>query len=219
MNHTEGFAFYTERRLVALTGLRASNLGGLLRGLKHVPGSSIFYHTHHMYLSHHFETPAFSNDFALWTSEALQEERLGEQLSAIDLLSFTSIRELREAVISTIEKSIGEDGRRKRECPPDDEFHFCRSKSFIMPTGIAAADPAEFFRVLPGVSNISLFFHFFEARLRLERPTNDFSQWLAWLGEPGLAKAIDALDPYSVTLDELKREIIQLGEGVGRQTQ
>jgi len=217
MNHTEGFVFQTERRLVALTGLRASNLDGLLQGLKQVPGSSIFYHTHHMYLSHHFETPSFSNDYALWTSEALQEERLGEQLSAIDLLSFTSIRALRAAIISTIEKGILENGRRQRECPPNDEFHFCRSKSFIMPTGIGAANPEEFFRVLPGVSNVSLFFHFFEARLRLERPTNDFSQWLEWRGETRLAKAIDDLDPYSVTLDELKREIIELGNGLRRQ--
>jgi hypothetical protein len=218
MNHTEGFVFQTERRLVALSGLRASNLDGLLLGLREVPGSSIFYHTHHMYLSHHFETPGFSNDFALWTSEALQEERLGEQLSAIDLLSFTSIRDLREAIISTIEKGVQESGHRQRECPPNDEFHFCRSKSFIMPTGIVAANPEEFFRVLPGVSNVSLFFHFFEARLRLERPTNDFSQWLEWRGETGIAKAINALDPYSVTLDELKLKMIRLGEGLGRQT-
>ena len=72
MNHTEPFVFYTERRLVALTGLRASNLDQLLGNLRDVPGSSIFYHTHQMYLSHHFETPAFTNDFALLVSEALQ---------------------------------------------------------------------------------------------------------------------------------------------------
>jgi len=219
MNHTEPFVFCTERRLVTLTGVRASNLDGLLSGLRQVPGSSIFYHTHHMYLSHHFETPAFSNDFALWTSEALLEEKLGEQLSAIDLLTFTSIRQIREAIISTIEKAIGEDGRRNRECPARDEFHFCRSKSFVMPTGIVAADPEEFFRVLPLVSNVSLFFHFFGARLRLERPTNDFSSWLAWRGETRLAEAIDALDPYSVTLDDLERKIIELGAGLGRQAE
>ena len=33
------------------------------------------------------------------------------------------------------------------------------------------------------VTNACLHFHFFEARLRLERPTNDFSQWLRDLGE------------------------------------
>ena len=215
MNHTEPFVFSTERRLVTLTGVRAGNLEGLLTGLRQVPGSSIFYHTHHMYLSHHFETPSFSNDFALWTSEALLEEKLSEQLSAIDLLSFTSIRQIREAIISTVEKAIGENGRRKRDCPAGDDFHFCRSKSFVMPTGIVAAGPREFFRMLPLISNVSLFFHFFGARLRLERPTNDFSSWLAWRGETRLAEAIDALDPYSVTLDDLKQKIIDLGAELG----
>lgn len=212
MNHTEPFIFYTERRLVALTGLKATNLEQLLHTLREVPGSSIFYHTHHTYLSHHFETPVFTNDFAMWVSEALQEGRLGEKLAAIDLLASTSIRQLREAIISTIEEDVDGYKRRARECPPGDEFHFCRSKSFIMPTGLTAADPPEFFAVLPRVTNVSLFFHFFGARLRLERPTNDFSQWLAWRGEDGLAAAIDKLDPYTMTLDELRDRIVDLGK-------
>lgn len=215
MNHTEPFVFYTERRLVALTGLRATNLDQLLGNLRDVPGSSIFYHTHHMYLSHHFETPAFTNDFALWASEALQEDALGEKLAAIDLLSFTSIRALREALAETIEGHVRGDGGRRRECPPGDEFHFCRSKSFIMRTGLVARDPEEFFEVLPRVTNVSLFFHFFEARLRLGRPTNDFSQWLAWRGKELLASSINALDPYSMTLDEFKEHIIAFGGNRG----
>lgn len=215
MNHTEPFNFCTERRLVALTGLKATNLGQLLRMLRDVPGSSIFYHTHHSYLSHHFETPAFTNDFALWVSEALLEERLGEKLAAIDLLAFTSIRQLRGAVISTIEADLVAYRRPARECPPGDEFHFCRSKSFIMPTGLTAANPTEFFAVMPRVTNVSLFFHFLEARLRLERPTNDFSQWLAWRGKDQLAAAIDKLDPYAVSLDDLREQIIDLGKRGG----
>ena len=211
MIRADSFVFYTERRLVALTGLRANTLGQLLRYLHDIPGSSIFYHTHHMYLSHHFETPGFSNDFALWASEALQEDALGEKLAAIDLLSFTSIRELREKIIATIENHGGPAGNQQRDCPPGDEFHFCRSKSFIMRTGLVAHDPAEFFAVLPQVTNASLFFHFFEARLRLGRPTDDFSQWLAWRGKDSLAGAISALDPYSMTLDEFKERIIALG--------
>ena len=211
MNHTEPFVFHTERRLVVLTGRRARNLEELLQHLREVPGSSIFYHTHQSYLSHHFQTPVFSNDFALWVSEALQEEELGEKLEAIDLLSFTSIRELRDAIAATIQAHLDKGGTRLRECPPGDEFHFCRSKSFMMPTGLVARTPEEFFAILPYVTNVSLFFHFFEARLRLERASNDFSQWLAWRGEMALAAAIDALDPYSMTLDELNSRIIALG--------
>jgi hypothetical protein len=215
MTHLEPFAFFTERRLVSLTGLRATTLDQLLALLREVPGSAIFYHTHHVFLSHHFETPRFSNDFALWVSEALQEEALGEQLAAIDLLSFTSIRDLREEIIRVIEDRPAPGRSQLRESPPGDEFHFCRSKSFIMSTGLIAANPREFFEMLPHVSNVSLFFHFFEARLRLGRPTNDFSQWLSWRGEPTLARAIDALDPYRMTLDDLRARMIALGrEGV-----
>ncbi|MGH7596716.1 MAG: DUF5752 family protein [bacterium] len=212
MPHTQPFIFYTERRLVALTGVNAKNLPELLAGLREVSGASIFYHTHHQYLSHHFEKPVFYNNFARWISEALQEQRLAEQLAAIDLLTFTTIRQLREAIIAMIESYLRENGGRSRECPAGDEFHFCKSKSFIMPTGIVAQDVPDFFSKLPQVSNISLYFHFFEARLRLERPTNDFSRWLAGCGEEKLAKALDKLDPYIMTLDELKDEMVQLGK-------
>jgi hypothetical protein len=211
VTETGAFHFHTERRLVALTGIRAATLAQLLKGLREVPGSSIFYHTHHMYLAHHFETPVFFNDFAMWVSNALQEQRLGERLAAIDLLSFQSIRELREAIIGVIEEDLGADGRRMRECAPGDEFHFQRSKSFIIQTGLVAHDPAEFFELLPKVTKTSLYFHFFESRLRLERVGNDFSQWLRWRGKEELAAKIEALDPYAVSLDEFRDKIIALG--------
>jgi hypothetical protein len=211
MDRCEPFVFYTERRLVVLTGLRARNLAELLEILREVSGSSIFYHTHHLYASQHFQRPLFYNEFAQWASEALQEEALAERLAGIDLLSFTTVRQLREAIIGVIETYLKESGGRLRYCPPGDEFHFCKSKSFIMPTGIVVESPAEFFARLPEITNQSLFFHFFEARLRLGRTTNDFSWWLECCGEAVLAKAIDRLDPYIRTLDELKQEIVKLG--------
>jgi Family of unknown function (DUF5752) len=210
-NSVDPFAFYTERRLVVLTGRRASNLDQLLTHLVAVNGSCIFYHTHYLYLTHHFEKPRFYNEFALWVSQALQEERLAERLAAIDLLSITSIREMREALIETIRKHLDGHPRNLRECPPGDEFHFCEAKSFIMPTGLVANTVPEFFDRLPEVTNSCLHFHFFEARLRLGRPTNDFSEWLRMKGETRLARSIDGMNPYSVTLDELKQEIVKLG--------
>jgi len=206
------FAFYTEFHLVELTGLKAKNLPELAALLHQVPGSSIFYHTHYQYLSHHFEKPVFYNDFALWASQALQEARLGERLAAIDLLSFTSIRQLREAILAIIENHIEGGGRPLRDCPPGQELHICKSRSLIMPTGLAAMDVPGFFAMMPNLAVSSLYFHFFEARLRLERPTNDFSAWLTSIGHEKIAKAIDRLDPYALTLDELKIEIIKLGQ-------
>ena len=205
------FVFYTERRLVLLTGRKARNLEELLSHLHQVSGSSIFYHTHYLYLTHHFEKPRFFNEFANWASHALQEEQLAERLAAIDLLVMTSIREVREALISAVEKHLQGAPPARRDCPPGDEFHFCEAKSFIMPIAVVARSVPEFFEELARVSNSCLHFHFFEARLRLERPTNDFSQWLNDLGETRLARAIDKLNPYVMTLDELKAKIVRMG--------
>jgi hypothetical protein len=208
----EPFIFFTERRLVVLTGRKAANLCDLLKHLGAVSGASVFYHTHYLFLIHHFDKPRFSyNDFANWVSSALQEEGLAERLAAIDLLSLTSIRDAREAMLLAIRHHLAGSGGVRRECPAGSEFHFCEAKSFIMPTGLVARDAAEFFEHVGRVSNACLHFHFFESRLRLEQPTNDFSQWLKGLGETRLARKIDKLDPYVKTLDELKGEIVKLG--------
>jgi hypothetical protein len=211
----EPFHFFTERRLVQLTGVTARSLPELLTSLDEIPGSCIFYHTHHLFLSHHFEKPVVYNDFANWCSEALLEEALSERLAAIDLLSLTTIRRVREQIISIIRNHMGSGRWRLRECPPGDEFHFCKSMSFIMPTGIVAYSVPEFFAKLHSITNVSLYFHLLEARLRLERSTNDFSFWLRGCGEPRLADEIDRLDPYSYTLDEIKEQIIELGAAHG----
>jgi hypothetical protein len=141
----------------------------------------------------------------------LLEERLAEELTAIDLLAFTSIRQLREAIVAVVEEHLAEPGRQTRESRAEDDLQFCESQSFIMPTGIVANDPRELFEKMSGVSNVSLFFHFFEARLRLERTTNDFSLWLRALGERQLAGELERLDQYTMTLDELRGAIARVG--------
>ena len=215
MNNQKPFVFQTERRLVMLTGSRARNLSELLDGIIKVSGSSIFYHTHHQYLSHHFEKPVFHSDFATWTSTALQEEPLSEKLVAIDLLAFSAIRQLRLAIVETMQTYLAQLGRRVRNCLPGHEFHFCEVKSFIMPSGLVAQNIPDFFAKLMMASNPSLYFHFFEARLRLGRQTNDFSAWLSYRGAPKLADAVNKLNPYRMTLEELKAEIIKLGKSEG----
>ncbi len=209
-DRTAPFVFYTERRLVQLTGRKATNLEELLGHLS-VSGSSIFYHTHYLYLTHHFERPRFYNEFANWSSQALQEEQLAEQLAAMDLLAFTSVRDVRESIIDVIQKHLQGNKTALRQCPPGDEFHFCEAKSFIMPNGLVAHTVRELFEKLEQVTNSCLHFHFFEARLRLGRPTNDFTKWLEALGETKLAKRIDSLNPYGMTLEELKNEIVKVG--------
>jgi len=59
----------------------------------------------------------------------------------------------------------------------------------------------------------SLYFHIFESRLRLGKPTNDFSVWLEnSMGEPELAQEISRFDPYSYTLEGTRSLLMQLIE-------
>jgi Family of unknown function (DUF5752) len=211
MNDGGPFAFHTERHLVVLTGRKARNLAELLRHLGEVSDASIFYHTHYLYLTQHFGKLRFANEFADWASHALQEEALAERLAAIDLLAVTSLAGLRGAIVAAAEKDLAAGRRQLRECPAGDEFHFCEAKSFIAPTGLVAHDVPEFFELVGRATNPCLHFHFFEARLRLGRATNDFSLWLKDHGEPRLAQAIDRLDPYETTLDGLREQLVKIG--------
>ena len=213
MANQTSFIFDTELHLVVLTSINVRSLVGLRAELHNVPSSSIFLHTHRNYLAHDFQRTNHANDFARWVSTALREEALAEKLAAIDLLAFTSVEGLREALINTVDDYLRELDRPSAECRSEEAFHFCQSRSFVLPTGLVADSVSDFFEKMRSLSNASLYFHFFEARLRLERRTNDFSLWLTDQGRSDLADAIDRLNPYARTLDELRDEIVQIGIG------
>jgi hypothetical protein len=82
-------------------------------------------------------------------------------------------------------------------------------RTFILPTPYTAHDLNEFLEVIQKISINSIYFHIFEARLRLERGENDFSNWFEGMGKKELAKDISRLDPYTVTLEGLRRKIIE----------
>jgi hypothetical protein len=98
-----------------------------------------------------------------------------------------------------------------RRAPAGQEFYFCRNVGVIQKTKYVAWDLEEFCEKLKLVGLRSLFFHFFEARLRLQRKTNDFSNWIKFnFGDEKLAEKIEKLDPYLYTMDELRDQIIAL---------
>lgn len=210
----EPFHFCTKLHLTGLTGLKAANLRELLDLLREVPGSSIYHHTHRFLQQHHFLSPEPPNDFAYWVREVLGEEELGERLASIDIMQFSTIRDLRGEIVKTIEAFLEEQPAAGRKfARKDEEFIFMRSMSFIAWTPYYAADLKEFMDVLKKITIDSIYFHIFEARLRLEKPTNDFSNWLETaLGEKDLAARIAALDPYTLTLDDLRNKIVRIIE-------
>jgi hypothetical protein len=204
------FHFVTQTSLIELTGLRARELYELLEHLKAVPLSVVYYHTHHFLRQHQFLSPEPPNDFAYWVTNVLQEDRLGEQLAAIDTVRFLSLRALREALVGTIERYLAK-GRSTRVAPEGEEFHFMKARSFVLATPYVVSTLEEFLEAVQKVSLNSLYHHIFEARLRLEKGTNDFSKWLETeLGETALAQTIARLDPYTLTLDGLREKIVRL---------
>ena len=208
----EPFAFKSQLSLVELTGLKAADLAEMSEHLKRVPEASVYYHTHHFLQQHQFLTPEPPNDFAYWVKNVLQEELLGEELAAIDTVQFTSLKALREAIVSEIDSFLERD-RTMRKAPPGQEFHFMQSVLFTLPTSYLATDLREFSEGLKRVSMTSLYYHIFEARLRPPFGINDFSLWLEKnLEEHGLAREIARLDPYTHTMEALRKRILYIVE-------
>lgn len=207
----EPFQFYTRLHLSELTGLRASTLVQFLSLLKTVSGSCIYHHTHRFLQQHQYLSPEPPNDFAFWAADALGEDELAEKLASIDTIQFSSIRLLREKIIATIEDYLKDVPMAKlRFSRENEEFHFIKSVSFIVSTNYSASDLKQFTDILRRITIDSIYFHVFEARLRLERGTNDFSNWIEHsVGDKELAEAISRLDPYTYTLEELRKVIIR----------
>ena len=210
----EPFRFYTRLHLSELTGLRASTLEQLLNIIKEVSGSCIYHHTHRFLQQHQYLSPEPPNDFAYWVAEILGEDELGERLSSIDTIQFSSIHSLRERIIITIEDYLRDNRSAKLKFSNEgEEFHFIKSVSFVLPTNYVAYDLGEFAEILKKITIDSIYFHIFEARLRLEKKTNDFSNWIETsIGDKELSEKISGLDPYTHTLEDLRKTIIRIIE-------
>jgi len=210
----EPFRFYTRLHLSELTGLRASTLSQFVELMKQVPGSCIYHHTHRFLQQHQYLSPEPPNDFAYWVTEILGLDELGENLASIDAVQFSTIHDLRETIVIVIDDYLKNDALAKlRFAREGEEFHFMKSVSFVIPTNYAVYDLKEFKDILGNVTIDSIYFHIFEARLRLERKTNDFSNWVEnSIGDKELAEDISKLDPYTYTLEELRKVVIKIIE-------
>ncbi|MBU1084066.1 MAG: hypothetical protein KKG84_03125 [Candidatus Omnitrophica bacterium] len=208
----EPFKFYTRMILPELTGLKADNLEQLLKILKEVSPSAIYHHTHRFLQQHQHLAPEPPNDFAYWVTEVLGEYRLGEKLASIDTVEFSTIEALRVNIVSAIEKYLKENpAAGSRTAHRGEEFYFVKSISFIFPTKHTARDRDEFVDELKKVTISSIYFHVFEARLRLGKGNNDFSFWISTsVGDKAAADKISKLDPYAYTLEDLRMKIIAL---------
>jgi len=206
----EPFYFYTRLNLTELLGRKAKNIFELYNGIQEVPDSSIYYHTHHFLQQHLFLSPEPPNDFAFWIANTLGLEPLSEKLASVNTVKFHRLKDLREKCIIILEPYLKEGHYRDINCLEGEEFHFMSCKTFIIPTSYVANNLEEFSDIIQKISINSIYFHIFEARLRLEREGNDFSLWLESIGKKELARQLSRIDPYTITLEGLRKKIVRL---------
>ncbi len=209
----EPFQFRTRSHLAELTGLKAKSLRELVDLLKSAPDGVVYYHTHHFLAEHHYLTPEPPNDFAGWVTNVLRDDILGEQLASVDTFDFSDLVSLRDKLANIIEEHLEGHGDHSMEAEPGREFFFIKSVSVVVATAYRAYDLREFVEALKKVTVGSLYFHMFEARLRLGRRQNDFSTWLeSGLDENDLAHEVAGLDPYNYSLEGLRSALTRLIE-------
>ncbi len=147
----------------------------------------------------------------------LGDAELGERLASVDTVQFSTIRSLREKIISIMDEYLRTRPLAKMKFVDEGrEFHFIKSVNFILPTYYEAHSLEEFAAILKKITIDSIYFHIFESRLRLEKGTNDFSRWIeTCLGDKEMAYRISMLDPYTHTLEHLRKTIICIVEEKG----
>ncbi len=210
---SKAFYFNSSAHLLRIGQERAGTVAELLAGLRACPEDSIFQHTFRTLEEHHFIREGFSNDFAHWTFTVCKELALAEQLASVDVREFTSIKALRERIVKIVDDYIqANPGAGDR--PAREPFYFCSSEIVVLPTAFMARNLTEFAQGLTQVTVHCIHHHFIEARLRLKLISNDFSLWLQEeMQLPKVARAVESIDIYTGTLEDVRRRILQLVAG------
>lgn len=94
MKEISAFEFKQCVSILKSTGKKAKSLRELRNVIAVVSDESIFHHTYQYFLKGHFFE--YTNDFAQWAGESLEERALSEHLSNIDPYAFKTIDELRQ---------------------------------------------------------------------------------------------------------------------------
>lgn len=191
-------------------GIKAVNLRELLHALREVSDAVLYYHLLQSRLAVSQAAVEFPNDFALWAAVALQDSALAEKLSSFDPLHYDNLGQVRQAMVDILEEYLW-DLPFVPWARSGYELHFCEASTVVIRSEIVAHNLREFCQALNKVGLDSMYYHFFEARWRLERPIDDFSYWIETnFDQPELVAAIRGIDLYFYNLREIRNTLLDL---------
>lgn len=204
------FRFIGCSEIQEILGKQAEDERALAELLEEVPLDSVYFHTHSYFLRQRFIERTYPNDFAEWVGEQVRDHVLAERLSVVDPFGFPSLDSLREEVISIIDDHLSGMVSVPR-VGFGTPFYFNRSRILEVPTGLEARTLREFRDTISTVDVSAIYYHVFEAHLRLQREENDFSAWIrSALRLSDLADQIRALNPYLGSLERLRSSLLAM---------
>jgi hypothetical protein len=207
---SQPFTFYECMSLIQPTGKQAQDAHQLLKLITEVEPGVIFHHIHENYLNAPIEVPEYPNDFAVWAAEALEDRALAEKLASLDVHTFSGIERVRKALIDILKSYLAENPNH-RPARREDAFFFNDAITIVIPTDDTVKRLKDFVNALSTIATSSIYFHFFEARMRLRRPSDDFSIWFEKsLNRSDLAHKIRRLDPYHYSVEELRQQLLSV---------
>lgn len=208
MEGIDPFEFKQCISLLKSTGKKAKNLRELRDAIAVVSDESIFHHTYQYFLKGHILE--YTNDFAHWAGESLEERALSEHLSNIDPYAFKSIDELRQELLYVIDFYL-ENFPKPREAMIGDEFYFNETVTLTFLVGIRVKNLAEFLIAIKYIDSAAIYYHFYEARVRLG--VDDFSRWFEdSLNKKELAEKLRSIDLFMHNIEGIRDHIIEAVE-------
>lgn len=192
--------------LIAIaTGRRAAGLKDLREILLDINADSIYYHFWGGLIQPRFEEREYNNDFAGFMRHGLHDEVLAERLAMVDPTEFEDTEALRRELIELIDERLDEAAYLPwiRSIRP---FEFIRSQIVVFDTHKRIDRAEQLADLVPTLSANSVFYHFIDARRRVEAGIDDFRLWLSGSDDryTPLIDRLAAVDPFFMTLGELR---------------
>jgi hypothetical protein len=185
------------------------------RIISRIGDESIFHHVYQYFLKGHMLE--YTNDFAHWAGESLEERALAERLASIDPYTFKSVKGVRKELIREIDDFL-RNSPKPRDVVPGNEFYFNETVSLVFPVGVKTRNLAEFLVAIEHIDAGSIYYHFYDSRVRLgEGTVDDFSRWIEHtLGRKKLADSLRDIDPFMHSIENIRDHIKEIIEAYVR---